>query len=549
MGRKRTDDFESTFIAARRRLQTLGTTTVPAPATIGPHTHSADQITAEPEAVTALLSGDDVQEDLEELGVEKLARSGAQPMLGDLDHGGFDAKALKNIHVTGGIGEAILDGLRRLTMAGIGLIEAVLKLDFTGAGVGDGIIDKPRVIHMAGDDDDDEARIDGLERIVFNDEPTKSVVDNPSVVQLNPSVEAGVDTVHQEGQVGWDSMERTFVQDTEPSVYTPNGGPVAQTPRFSMGWAVVNCINDSGDPIPPFSVVYVSSGVADTAIRPGVAPWDGSAETFGAQLGTSQRVTGVTLHGSDDGEPLQVVRRGIVRGINLPKAGYEGWAVGDTLWADRSAPGEPTKFPEESGEYARIFIGTVIQATEVWTVDVDVRVLPTLGELSFVALGVGDLFVPMFDAAAGWVPKQVDHNAHLATLQGGAADEYYHLTEAAAGVAESILVVESNTGTKAPDPSESGETYTNEGDIDGSIINLPAAVAGLCFTVVCQAAQTITINAASGDTIRMGATVSAAGGLISTATIGNAVTLLAINATEWVAISYIGTVGTNWTVT
>ena len=431
-------DIDRIYNAIRPRLNPKARTGAAVVGTLPAHTHSADQITSEE---AGDIAATDVQDALAEVASEKLARDGSQTVTGDLDH---DHHSLVNVHdadiegtatvggeivQTGPIGSATVQGTRKITMAGIGLIEAVLKLDFTGAGVGDGIIDQPRVIHMAGDDDDDEARIDGLERTVFNDEPTKSVIQNPSVVQFNPAVSAGVDTVHQEGQVGWDAVERTLVQDAEPAAYDSG----TEHPRLSLGWAVINCINGSGDLIPPFKVVYVSGGIEDVGPgvnRPAVSPWDGMADSFGAQLGISQRVTGVTLHGSDDGEPVQVVRRGLVRGITDDNA--EVWTVGDRLWADRTSPGRVTKVYDESGEYARIFVGTVIEdgaGEGPWSVDVDVRVLPTLGELSFMALAsLADFYVPMFDVSLGWVPKQVDHNAHLATIQGGAADEWYHLT-------------------------------------------------------------------------------------------------------------------------
>jgi len=54
------------------------------------------------------------------------------------------------------------------------------------------------------------------------------------------------------------------------------------------------------------------------------------------------------------------------------------------------------------------------------------------------------------------------------------------------------------------------------------------------------------VTAASGDTIRIAANVSAAAGRIDRTTIGDSVTLKAINATEWVATSV---VGAGWSVT
>ena len=100
------------------------------------------------------------------------------------------------------------------------------------------------------------------------------------------------------------------------------------------------------------------------------------------------------------------------------------------------------------------------------------------------------------------------------------------------------------TTAAAPTSAQSGAFYTNEGDTDGALVSLPTAVAGLRFSVVVQAAYAITVSANTGDTIRLGTQVTAAGGTISSDLVGSAVQLLAINATEWVAIAILG----EWTL-
>lgn len=93
---------------------------------------------------------------------------------------------------------------------------------------------------------------------------------------------------------------------------------------------------------------------------------------------------------------------------------------------------------------------------------------------------------------------------------------------------------------------EVGKVFTNEGATAKNYHTLPAARAGLGpYTFVVQDADGMRIVAGAGDTIRIAASESAAAGLIECTTIGNTVTLIAINATEWVAVSYVGT----WTVT
>lgn len=89
--------------------------------------------------------------------------------------------------------------------------------------------------------------------------------------------------------------------------------------------------------------------------------------------------------------------------------------------------------------------------------------------------------------------------------------------------------------------ADNNKVFTNTGAAGAITFNLPAAVAGLTYTFYVQNANNLIIDAAAGDTIRILALVSAAGGNVSSVTVGSAVTLVAINSTEWVAISALGT--------
>jgi hypothetical protein len=250
--RRNIDDINN---ALRPRMRSLAHGVGGVTVVLPPHTHAASQITLDPNSdIGGYLDAFDVQTGMEELDTEKLARSGAQPMLGALDMNHFDVDnvldlevegdvnmtgATGNLNMAGGVGFAILNLVRRITMAGIGLIENVLKIDFTGSGIGDGVIDQPRVIHMAGDDDDNEARIDGLERVVFNDEPSKSVVDYPSVVKFNPNVAPG-DQAYTPGQVGWSTLERTLVADVD-------GFDSSDEVKIALGWTVFQCVDGTAE--------------------------------------------------------------------------------------------------------------------------------------------------------------------------------------------------------------------------------------------------------------------------------------------------------------
>jgi hypothetical protein len=134
-------------------------------------------------------------------------------------------------------------------------------------------------------------------------------------------------------------------------------------------------------------------------------------------------------------------------------------------------------------------------------------------------------------------------NFLVSTAGGSLALGYSGQTVFSAKLAHGVSVVPVTT-TAAPASTHTGAVYTNEGDTDGATVTLPAAAAGLQFSVVVQAAQTLTVTAGTGDTIRVAASVTAAAGSITCATVGSAITLVAINATEWVALSTVGT----WTV-
>lgn len=91
--------------------------------------------------------------------------------------------------------------------------------------------------------------------------------------------------------------------------------------------------------------------------------------------------------------------------------------------------------------------------------------------------------------------------------------------------------------------TESLAVFTNEGAAALDVFTLPTAVAGLQYTFVVQDADGIQVQAAAGDTIRIAGAVSSVAGTATSTTIGDTLTLVAINATEWVAI---GLEGTGW---
>ena len=227
-------DIDAIYHAIRARWKTIGGAAPAAgPVVVAPHTHSADQITSEP---AGNLAGDDVQEVEEELDSEKLARDGSQTMLGDLPMNANSITGAKNVHVTGTAPDGQVDGVIDLHIIGAapnGQIDGVIDLTFSG-GVGNAVIALARIITMAGDDADGEARIQNVERIIFNNEITKSLIQLLSVAEYNPAVTPGTDRTLAEGKTSWSDLERAFMVDL------PSGASVL---AIALGWGATVCVN------------------------------------------------------------------------------------------------------------------------------------------------------------------------------------------------------------------------------------------------------------------------------------------------------------------
>lgn len=115
-----------------------------------------------------------------------------------------------------------------------------------------------------------------------------------------------------------------------------------------------------------------------------------------------------------------------------------------------------------------------------------------------------------------------------------------------AGVAVGVQrTVEAHTeGVGAPHVLAASDCYkviTNEGSTALNYHTLPAAAPNLTFTFVVQDNDGLRITAAGGDTIRNGAGVTGGGGNAAATVVGSSITLVAINATEWIAIASVGT--------
>lgn len=92
--------------------------------------------------------------------------------------------------------------------------------------------------------------------------------------------------------------------------------------------------------------------------------------------------------------------------------------------------------------------------------------------------------------------------------------------------------------------SDVGGVHTNTGAAGATQLALPGAAALYTYTFVVTAAQHLRVDAATGDTIRLNSSVSASAGYVRSNAIGSSITLVAVDTTQWIATSIVGT----WTV-
>ena len=85
-----------------------------------------------------------------------------------------------------------------------------------------------------------------------------------------------------------------------------------------------------------------------------------------------------------------------------------------------------------------------------------------------------------------------------------------------------------------------GSVVTNAGATALVTRTLPAAAAGHHFFFYCADTDGLKITAGTGDTIRVIDKATGAAGYIQSTAIGSSVTLVAIDADQWVAVAICG---------
>lgn len=91
--------------------------------------------------------------------------------------------------------------------------------------------------------------------------------------------------------------------------------------------------------------------------------------------------------------------------------------------------------------------------------------------------------------------------------------------------------------------ADSGSLFTNQGAAGAITIVLSSAIIGDTVRFYVATAQTLTLTASAGDTMRIADNTTAEGGSISSNVVGSLVWFQAVNDREWVAVQSVG----SWT--
>jgi len=89
--------------------------------------------------------------------------------------------------------------------------------------------------------------------------------------------------------------------------------------------------------------------------------------------------------------------------------------------------------------------------------------------------------------------------------------------------------------------AESGSVITNAAAGAATALNLPAAAVGLTYTFVVMAAQELRVTPAAGDSVNIAGSQGDAAEYWTANAVGESLTLVAVDANNWVATSYTGT--------
>lgn len=156
-----------------------------------------------------------------------------------------------------------------------------------------------------------------------------------------------------------------------------------------------------------FTLVVVSASASG---HPTVTKWSPAAYEQ-PTLSSANKIMGVTMTDSTTSDQIAVMKRGILRDCSMQNA--ETWAVGDTLFAKSNGSISKTR---QAGPLPQVIVGTVFDVTaSLCAIDVDVRIIPSLGELSGVSQEAPvDKDVFIYNSTSHfWEPRMLVHTTDL----------------------------------------------------------------------------------------------------------------------------------------
>lgn len=104
-----------------------------------------------------------------------------------------------------------------------------------------------------------------------------------------------------------------------------------------------------------------------------------------------------------------------------------------------------------------------------------------------------------------------------------------------------VPIAECGSGPYTVVEASSGTIHTNNGALAQVEFLLPTAASGLEYVFVVRDTDGIKITASGGDIIRIANSTSSSGGNATSSTIGDVLRIVALDDTEWIATSVIGT--------
>lgn len=119
-------------------------------------------------------------------------------------------------------------------------------------------------------------------------------------------------------------------------------------------------------------------------------------------------------------------------------------------------------------------------------------------------------------------------------------DDKGRITQVASGSSLGTQTILHKTSDYSILPAESGIYYSNEGSSGTVVLSLPDVVAGLTYKFCVAASHVFQIVASGASRIHNGAYVTALGGSIQASMVGSFISLVAINAIDWIAEESVG---------